>query len=48
MSCPKEKEGEKMRTILALLLMTLVIGTVVGCQNSSKDQNMSAAEHAKM
>lgn len=37
-----------MKTLLSLLLITLMIGTVVGCQNSAKDHNMSAEEHDKM
>ncbi len=37
-----------MKTLLALFLITLMIGTVAGCQNSAKDHNMSAEEHRKM
>ncbi len=37
-----------MKTLLSLLLITLMIGTVAGCQNSAKDHNMSAEEHKNM
>jgi len=37
-----------MKTLLPLLLITLMIGTVAGCSNSAKDHNMTAAEHANM
>jgi hypothetical protein len=37
-----------MNNVLALLLMTLMIGSVAGCQKSAKDHNMSPEEHQKM
>lgn len=37
-----------MKTLLSLLLMTLMLGTVAGCQSSAKDHNMSAEEHKNM
>ncbi len=37
-----------MKTLLSLFLIALMITTVAGCQNSAKDHNMSAEEHAKM
>jgi hypothetical protein len=37
-----------MKTLLAVLLITLMVGTVAGCQNSAKDHNMSTEEHKKM
>ncbi len=40
--------GEKMKILPTLLLVILMIGTIVGCQNSAKDHNMSAEEHKNM
>ena len=37
-----------MKTLLSILLITLMMATVAGCQNSSTGHNMSAAEHANM
>jgi len=37
-----------MKTLLSLLLITLMIGTVAGCQNSAEDHNMSMEEHKNM
>ncbi len=37
-----------MKIILSLLLMTLMIGTIVGCQNSAKDHNMTPEQHKNM
>jgi hypothetical protein len=37
-----------MKTLLSMLLITLMVTTVVGCQKSSTSHNMSAAEHANM
>ncbi len=37
-----------MKRLLWLLLITLMVGTVTGCQNSANDHNMSAEQHAKM
>ncbi len=41
-------QEKKMKTLLSVLLITLLLGTVTGCQNSAKDHNMSAEEHKKM
>ncbi len=37
-----------MKKLLFLVLITLMVGTVSGCQNSANDHNMSAEQHAKM
>ncbi len=37
-----------MKTLLSMLLIALMIGTVAGCQSGAKDHNMSAEEHSNM
>jgi hypothetical protein len=37
-----------MKTVLSLFLITLMIGTFAGCQNSAKDHNMTPEEHSRM
>lgn len=37
-----------MKKLLALFFIAAMVTTAAGCQNSAKDHNMSAEEHAKM
>ena len=37
-----------MKALLPLILITLIVGAVAGCQNSAKDHNMTPEQHANM
>lgn len=37
-----------MKTLLSILMITLIVGAVAGCQNSAKDHNMTPEQHANM
>ena len=41
-------QGEKMKTLLSLLLIVLMIGTVIGCQKSVNDHGMTPEQHKNM